>query len=226
MTDIHAKIRAKGLEKTGVTERYADRMFNDIGGRYMAIVELKAEMPHGPNTEGKRAIDLVIENIEVAPTTSTDEYLRNLQRQFGYERRLEEEGPALLEPDGQAHPRTEDVLDAGGAFLPHPYVASTLSTDDSEHGPVCDHCGQIESAGVHHSDEQRDLLASARAELGADGDENAGAGDDDEGEEGPDPDDPAYEPHPFDGLPGYVCSVCDQDEGSAIHQKVAVPATT
>lgn len=41
-----------------------------------------------------------------------------------------------------------------------------------------------------------------------------------------DSDDPAFEPHPFDGREGYACAVCDLPEDTGIHTTTDAPQTS
>jgi hypothetical protein len=47
MSDTTAKIRAKGLDATGVTETIASQMYTRKGSHYMAIVEIKVDETPG-----------------------------------------------------------------------------------------------------------------------------------------------------------------------------------
>lgn len=102
-----------------------------------------------------------------------------LARSFHYEQQLAD-GQLTIETGDDIEPKVADVLKAGAIHRPHPYLASTLSTDDTEHGPVCDVCGQIEAAGVHQQEPADDPVDD---ELDLDGDTDEADADD----EGADP---------------------------------------
>lgn len=150
MTDTTAKILPKGCENTGLTEEIASDLFRKVGSHFMAIVELEVVYPHGPNTDGKRRIDLRIKQVEPAMDSTLSEHLRELTRTLHYNRQVATHGPTL---DGGEERTVDDVLAAGKKHEPHPYLASTLSIDDDA---ICDVCGQVESAAVHAD---RDQLA-------------------------------------------------------------------
>ncbi|WP_028472983.1 hypothetical protein [Nocardioides alkalitolerans] len=91
MPDTTAQILRKGCETTGIDEDMAARMIHRVGGRVMAIVELQIKKPHGPDLEGKRSIDLIINQINPVPLddeTGLDERLRNVARTLDYNRRV------------------------------------------------------------------------------------------------------------------------------------------
>lgn len=143
MTDTTAKILAKGCENTGLTEEIANDLFRKVGNHFMAIVELEVVYPHGPNTDGKRRIDLRLTQVEPAIDDNLDDHLRELTRVLHFNRQVAKEGPTL---DSADEPSVDDVLAAGAKHRPHPYLASTLSIDDDA---ICDVCGQVEATPVH-----------------------------------------------------------------------------
>ncbi|UUW88444.1 hypothetical protein [Pimelobacter simplex] len=145
-----AKIAAKGTSNTGITEELAKRCHDTLGHKILAVVELISES-RSEKRGGDEAVSLSILTIEPAPDSMTEDHLRNLARSFNYERRLADgEAPTLNYDNGQSvEPDLAAVVEAGARHEPHPYLSSTLSIDDSEHGPVCDRCGQIEGAAVH-----------------------------------------------------------------------------
>lgn len=147
MSDTTAKINAKGLDGTGFTEALAGDLFNKVGTHLMAVVDLQVVDRKGPNLKGKRGIELVIGEIEVAPNETVAEHLRELNRSFYYERQLAGGQAPTLPLNGEgAEPDVETVLAAGARHRPHPYLSSTLSVDDDA---ICDVCGQLEDAPVH-----------------------------------------------------------------------------
>lgn len=147
MSDTYAKIQSKGLDATGVTEAVATELFNKVGSHMMAVVDLQVVDKAGPNLKGKRSVVLVIDSIEPAPNEQVAEHLRELTRSFYYERQLANgQAPTLPLAGESSEPDLEAVVNAGQRHRPHPYLASTLSTDDNA---VCDVCGQHEGAAVH-----------------------------------------------------------------------------
>lgn len=180
MTDTTAKIRAKGLDTTGLTEADASELFNKVGTHIMAIVDLQVVDRHGPNVKGKRGVELVIDKLEPAFDENLAEHLRELNRTLYFNRKVDQEGPQL----GSGDERTvDDVLSAGAKHRPHPYLASTLSIDDDA---ICDVCGQVEGAPVHADrDQLADPFAVTEEDLDA-------ADEEDEEPEEEGTDDPTY----------------------------------
>lgn len=140
MTDTTAKILTKGCESTGLTEEIANDLFRKVGSHFMAIVELEVVYPHGPNTDGKRRIDLRLKQVEPAMDANLADHLRELTRTLYFNRQVDQ---PLNSGD---EPSVDQVLAAGRKHEPHPYLASTLSTDDDA---ICDVCGQVEGVPVH-----------------------------------------------------------------------------
>lgn len=173
-----AKIAAKGCTSTGITEDLAETLHNNLGKKILAVVELVSEA-RSEKRSGDEAVVLSILTIEPAPNTMTEDHLRELARSFHYERQLAD-GQLTIETGDDIEPKVADVLAAGAIHRPHPYLASTLSTDDTEHGPVCDVCGQIDAAAVHQQEPAEDPVD---VELDLEGDADP---DDDDGE-GTDP---------------------------------------
>lgn len=144
-----AKIAAKGTSGTGITEDLAQTLHNQLGRKVIAIVEMVAET-RSEKRNGDEAVVLSILTVEPAPTSTTEDHLRELARSFYYERQLAD-GQLKLDGSDDIEPKVADVLAAGAAHKPHPYLTSQLAVDDSENGPVCDICGQVETAGVHQA---------------------------------------------------------------------------
>ena len=138
-----AKIAARGTNGTGITEEMAARLHDNLGEKVLAVVELVVEAS-GEKRNGDESVALSILTVEPAPDHMTVDHLRELARSFYYERQLATEGPTLDGDD--IEPKVADVLAAGQRHTPHPYLASTLSTDDNA---PCDVCGHLEAAPVH-----------------------------------------------------------------------------
>lgn len=147
MTDYQAKIRAKGLDATGVTETIASDMYARKGGYWMGIVEMQVDETHD-KADGKRKVDLVLTQVEPCTDSTLEDHLRELTRTLAYNRKVaDDDGQPTLDGGDDIEPKVADVLKAGARFEPHPYLSAQLSTDDE---PVCDVCGQTEDAVVHH----------------------------------------------------------------------------
>jgi hypothetical protein len=209
MTDTTAKIRAKGLEATGVTEEIAGQMFSHVGRHYMAIVELEVVEPHGPNTEGKRRVDLVLHQVEPATDSHLDEHLRQLTRTLHANRTVRSEsGDPTIDGLEDVEPSVEDVVAARKAHdAGQPHVFDSDENDDGT--PHCLLCGEAE-------DDQLHVAALPDDEPNPDPEDDASD---------PDPDDPAYEPHDHVGGIEADCLVCDQPADSAIHTTADEPVS-
>lgn len=194
-----AKINAKGTKGTGITEDLANRLM--LGDKIVAVVELVVEAAHNKRN-GDQSVDLSLLTVEPAPDSMTIEHVRELARSFYYERQLADHGPTL---DDSIEPKVADVLAAGQRHRPHPYMASTLSTDDNA---VCEICGTVETAVVHA--ERTRLVDPFLVEVPTQLEE------DEEGNE--------TEAHTFDGLtPDDTCTICDQDADADIHSTPGDP---
>lgn len=113
MTDFTAKIRAKGLDGTGVDENLAREMFTTKGKHYMAIVELKVDETH-EKVDGQRRVDLVITQVEPATSKDLDDHLRNITRTTYQNRALKSEDAQLqIETAEDLEPTVEQVIAAG-----------------------------------------------------------------------------------------------------------------
>ena len=111
MPDTTGRIRAKALDTTGMTEAMLDKDWSGGAGRTrMAVVELRTVEPHGPNLDGKKRIDYVIESIEPVPPAH-EERVREFQRGL-FLARPEVEGQAVL--SGTAG-EASDALDAAAS---------------------------------------------------------------------------------------------------------------
>lgn len=113
MTDFTAKIRAKGLDGTGVDENLVREMFTTKGKHYMAIVELKVDETH-EKVDGQRRVDLVITQVEPATSKDLDDHLRNITRTTYQNRALKSEDAQLqIETAEDLEPTVEQVIAAG-----------------------------------------------------------------------------------------------------------------
>lgn len=143
MTDTTAKIRAKGLDATGVTEEIANQMYTRKGAHYMAIVEFKVEERH-EKADGTKKVDLVLTQVEPAIDETLEDHLRELTRTLHFNRAIDADQPTLDGGDG-INPKVGDVIKAGHQHRPHPF----LPVDASDDNGICDVCGLINVAGVH-----------------------------------------------------------------------------
>ena len=209
-----AKINAATGAGSGITEDLATTLHNQLGKTITAVVSLRSES-RGEKLNGDETVNLAITDLVVIPDDlGAAEHVREIAHVVKYNRKLAENGPTLPLEGESPEPKVEDVLAAGARHRPHPYLASTLSTDDSDTGPVCDVCGLLETAPIHST---QDPLPDPFA-IPADDDV-----DDQDGEE-PDPDDPSYEPHDYIDDGQGACVECDQAEDAAVHTDTPVPA--
>lgn len=149
MSDTTAKIRAKGLDATGVTEEIASQMYSRKGAHYMGIVEIKVDETH-ENAEGKRKVDLILTQVEPSTDRNLDEHLRELTRTLYYNRQTADGQQPTLETSDGIEPTVDAVIAANPGLKPHDYISSMLAVDDTENGPVCDVCGKTEADAIHH----------------------------------------------------------------------------
>lgn len=195
-----AKIAAKGCDSTGITEDIAQQLHNNLGRKIVAVVELVAEA-RSEKRNGDETVTLSILTIEPAPNTDTEEHLRELARAFYYERSLDSQQPTLGD---DINPNVSDVINNGLRHRPHPYLASTLSTDDTEHGPVCDVCGLLERASVHSTQDFLPAVDEDDEEPQLDDDETedeSGQADEDDAPWDEQADEPTRLPNPFTTTP-------------------------
>lgn len=164
MTDTTAKIRAKGLNATGVTEDIATRLADAESGHLIAVVELKVEEVH-KKVDGDRRVDLVITTLEPAVDKIAEDHLREFQRALYYNRAVDEAQPTL---DDGPEPTVNEVLGRGQSLLEHDDDGEVIglwdgNTDDAQAPALTPHeyqdtadsvcgrqgCGQPAFAAIH-----------------------------------------------------------------------------
>lgn len=143
MTDTTAKVRAKGLDSTGVTEDIANAMYAHKGKHYMAVVEVVVDERH-EKAEGKKRVDLVIEQFEPALDDNLSEHLRELTRGL-YAARAQADGQQAI--DDSLTPDIDAAVKAGALHELHPF----LPTDAAADNPTCEVCGRGETDSIHVS---------------------------------------------------------------------------
>lgn len=141
--DYTAKIRAKGLDSTGITEQIAAEMYRNKGRRYMGIVELVVDETH-EKADGTRKVDLILSLVEPAIDDHMAEYLRELTR-VTYRNRQQADGQLAIDDSLRDEPTVAQVLEGGQRFRPHPFLPDDAAKDT----PICDVCGGIEASAVH-----------------------------------------------------------------------------
>lgn len=120
MSDCTAGIRAKGLDTTGVTEQLAAKMYNNVGGHYLAIVDLRVAF-HGEDDDGNRKVTLVIDQIEPVIDGKLNgalvEHVRQINAALHRNRMLAENGPQLPIDGQDVEPTVEQVLAARAGLI-------------------------------------------------------------------------------------------------------------
>lgn len=160
--DYTAKIRAKGLDATGVTEQLAAEMYRNKGRHYLAIVEVKVDETH-EKADGTRKVDLVLTQVEPATNPDLEEHLRELTR-VGYLNRQHGDGQLAIDASLGEERTVADVLASGQRHRPHPFLPDDAAKDT----PICDVCGGIEASAVHST---QDILDDPDEEDDDQGDE-------------------------------------------------------
>lgn len=184
MTDYTAKIRAKGLDATGVTEELAQQMYNTLGKSTLAIVELKhSRQIH--DADGDRAVELVLTLVEPSTNPDLDAHLRELTRTMHQNRVLQSRDDQLqIETGEDLEPKVEDVIRAGQHHiaqtddeLPEPGDESDGDTEyddshDFEAGPddSCI-CGRSYGDPIHGHDVAADWVDSQHGDAPEEPDE-------------------------------------------------------
>ena len=141
MPDTTGRIRAKALDTTGITEAMLEHDWAGGAGRTrMAVVELRTVEPHGPNLDGKKRIDYVVESIEPVPAEHEDT-VRRFQRGL-YLARPDNEGQATLK--GTAGENADELAAAAADLNAAVEVGEDGEVkgvwDGSTEGPLTDPC--------------------------------------------------------------------------------------
>lgn len=172
-SDYSAKIRAKGLDATGVTEQLAAEMYRNKGRHYMAIVELRVDETH-EKADGARKVDLILTQVEPATSTDLEEHLRELTR-VGYLNRQQADGQLAIDTSLGQERTVADVLSSGQSFRPHPFLPDDAAKDT----PICDVCGGIEASAVHSTQDILDTPDQDTTEIAEEDEPHAFFSDDD-----------------------------------------------
>lgn len=189
-------VKLKGLTDSdlskGIGGQLASEMCNHKGRHYMVVAELRVDQLT-EKLDDQVIAELVLTQFWPVPFHgAADEHLRGmtaaLHREQGFNAAAANGDQQLPLGDHGSEPTVDAVVAAGGRFRPHPYIASTLSTDDDA---ICDVCGLLADAAPHRAHE----LGDEPDEPG-EGDEQPEVLEDhpddegDEGDEGDDVDDP------------------------------------
>lgn len=111
--DYTAKIRAKGLEGTGVTEDIAKKMFHSQGKSTLAVVELVHKRKVDDDDTG-RQVELVLRLVEPSTDETLNDHLRQLMRTMQQNRVLKSDDQQLqIDVADDLEPTVEQVVAAG-----------------------------------------------------------------------------------------------------------------
>lgn len=144
--DYTGTIRAKGLKDTGITEAMLGRHHRSKNGRLMIVASVHVAGTSDNVDEGTGSVAYVIDDLEVAPQLA-EEHIRELVKSFHYERKLDEQGPGLLDESDGLTPSIGDAVKAGQQHEPHPF----LPTDASDDTAGCEVCGLAETSAAHRA---------------------------------------------------------------------------
>lgn len=112
--DYVAKIRAKGLDSTGVTEELAKSLYHQLGSHHLLVVEARVER-RTENGDGTHTVELVLTQVEPSTATFVDDHLRELMRGMYRNRQLAD--GAI--PDLADGPDLRDVVKGSGEAVLH-----------------------------------------------------------------------------------------------------------
>lgn len=193
-------VKDKDLSK-GIGGPLAQKMARSQGSRFMVVAEIEVGTIH--KAPDQDLVDLVVTQFWPAEDTILDDHLRGitrtLHRQNGFNAAAADGQQQLPLGDQGSEPTVEGVVAAGGRFRPHPYIASTLSTDDNS---ICDVCGLLADAAPHQAHELDADPDTAPTETGGLAEPGEGDG---QGE--------VLEDHPDNALDGADGDDEDDDQG-------------
>lgn len=128
MTEYTARIRAKGLDTTGVTEEIARGMYTNLGTYTMGIVEVRAEK-RSDDSDGSHGVELVITQFEPSTDKRLNDHLRDLTQALHTNRVLHsEDGQLSIDGADDIAPKVTDVLDRQFALAADEDVPETTVT--------------------------------------------------------------------------------------------------
>lgn len=112
-----ARIRAKGLDGTGVTETVAQKSYGNLGSYLVGVVELRADTRRD-NLDGDHAVDYIITGLEVATDQIAEDHLRSLTQALHTNRVLASEDEQLqIDTQDDIAPKVGDVIAQGRGLL-------------------------------------------------------------------------------------------------------------
>lgn len=143
MSDTTAKIAAKGCASTGITEELAEKFYNQLGKKMIAIVEISSHSRQ-LNEDGKQSVNLQLLTVEPATTPEAEDYLRSVQRAQWALRNADSQQLAIDATLDDLEPKVEDVL-RNRAMIHHYYQPADDDTDPE----VCEVCGNTLEHVLH-----------------------------------------------------------------------------
>lgn len=150
MTDTTARIKAKGLDSTGVTEQVARSYFDRLGSHHLAIVEYSVDS-RSVDADGHQQVQLVLTAVEPVVDGDLDgqldDHVRTIQKALYRNRKLAEgdDTPLPLDSDGP-EPRVKDVLAQGIALLDTDQTGETVLWDGNTDAGAADRAVEMEGA--------------------------------------------------------------------------------
>ena len=128
-----ARIKARGLDATGVTEDHARQMASSLGRHTMLIVEVVHDAVT-TDSEGKQQVSLRMTNVEPVPAAQEDT-VREFQRAL-YRSRPDVEGQAILSGTASG-PTVADTASALSAAVEKDDHGNVVNLwDGSTDGPL------------------------------------------------------------------------------------------
>lgn len=145
MPEYTAKIRAKGLDGTGVTEDVAREMYAHKGRYYMAVVEVEVVERHDGD---HYRTDLVIKQFEpAAHGGDVDAHLRGVTAAAYQNRKLKSDSDQLsIETQEDLNPSVQQVIEARADLRPHEYE---VGPGKEPFTAACMVCGEDQAAPLH-----------------------------------------------------------------------------
>jgi hypothetical protein len=148
MTDTTTQIKAKGCQATGLTDDLASKLYNNLGQRIMAIVELEAH-DRASDADGNQKVGLRITMLEPAVDEHGigDAHLRELTRAMFMNRKLNSPDEQLtIDSSEDLSPKVADVIAASPGIVHHDFVRGGRLDDDTV---ICEVCGESGDYYLH-----------------------------------------------------------------------------
>lgn len=148
MSDYQAKVRAKGLDATGMTEQIARELHTNLGTYQMAIVEVRADK-RSDDSDGVHGVELVITQFEPAVDQRLDDHLRELTKALHTNRVLHSDDEQLsIDSADDIAPKVTDVIDAGVALIDDVEAVQEERWEDAQHAYVRNPATELCECGV------------------------------------------------------------------------------